>query len=77
LAGQYRIPEVCVYKTKENNRESLFFKVTIYFRNRLYRGNRVTKIDCEGLNAFESHNFPTLAEFRTKIEGIISKIIEF
>jgi lysophospholipase len=37
----------------------------------------VTKIDCEGLNAFESHNFPTLAEFRTKIQGIKSIIIEF
>ena len=46
------------------------FKVTIYFRNRLYRGNRVAKIDCEDLNAFESYNFPTLAEFRTKIQGM-------
>jgi L-asparaginase/Glu-tRNA(Gln) amidotransferase subunit D len=57
-------------KQKKIIENLFFFKVTIYFRNRLYRGNRVTKIDCEGLNAFESHNFPTLAEFRTKIQGI-------
>ena len=47
--------------------------MTIYFRNRLYRGNRVTKIDCEGLNAFESSNCPTLAEFRTNIQGNIAR----
>lgn len=44
-------------------------QITVYFRNRLYRGNRVTKIDCDGLSAFDSCNFPLLAEFRTKIQG--------
>jgi lysophospholipase len=69
LAGQYRIPEVCRLIKPANIVIFDSLQVTIYFRNRLYRGNRVTKTDCEGLNAFESHNFPTLAEFRTKIQG--------
>lgn len=60
-------------KISNDEFDDLFFfivlQVTLYFRNRLYRGNRVTKIDCEGLNAFDSYNFPVLAEFRTKIQG--------
>lgn len=71
--------QIPIFETRSDGRDNLIGslllageyripEVTIYFRNRLYRGNRVTKIDCEGLNAFESHNFPTLAEFRTKIQ---------
>ena len=37
----------------------------------------MTKIDCEGLNAFESHNFPTLAEFRTNIQGEENRLDRF
>ncbi|CAF4804328.1 unnamed protein product, partial [Rotaria sp. Silwood1] len=71
--------QIPIFETRSDGRDNLIGslliagqyhipEVTLYFRNRLYRGNRVTKIDCEGLNAFDSHNFPTLAEFRTKIQ---------
>nr|XP_056707226.1 60 kDa lysophospholipase [Euleptes europaea] len=44
IAGQFVIPEVC-----------------LYFYNKLYRGNRVTKVDAESFNAFSSPNLPPLA----------------
>ncbi|XP_028606122.2 60 kDa lysophospholipase isoform X1 [Podarcis muralis] len=44
FAGQFVIPEVC-----------------LYFHNKLYRGNRVTKVDAESFNAFSSPNLPSLA----------------
>ncbi|CAF0781673.1 unnamed protein product [Adineta ricciae] len=71
--------QIPIFETRSDGRDNLIGslllagqyripEVTVYFRNRLYRGNRVTKSDCEDLNAFESHNFPTLAEFRTKVQ---------
>jgi len=44
IAGQYVIPEVC-----------------LYFYNKLYRGNRVTKVDAGSYHAFTSPNFGPLA----------------
>ncbi|CAK6957027.1 kDa lysophospholipase [Scomber scombrus] len=44
IAGQYCIPEVC-----------------LYFYNKLYRGNRVTKVDAGSYNAYSSPNLPPLA----------------
>ncbi|XP_029350285.1 60 kDa lysophospholipase isoform X2 [Echeneis naucrates] len=44
IAGQYVIPEVC-----------------LYFYNKLYRGNRVTKVDAGSFNAFSSPNLAPLA----------------
>ncbi|UJR35195.1 hypothetical protein I4U23_027962 [Adineta vaga] len=71
--------QIPIFETRSDGRDNLIGslllagqyripEVTIYFRNRLYRGNRVTKTDCEDLNAFESYNCPTLAEFRTKVQ---------
>lgn len=37
-------------------------EVAIYFENRLMRGNRTTKFNAEGFNAFVSGNYPLLAE---------------
>jgi L-asparaginase len=37
-------------------------EVCIYFENRLYRGNRTTKLHAEDFDAFYSGNFPALAE---------------
>lgn len=37
-------------------------EVCIYFENRLYRANRTTKHHAEYFNAFNSYNYPTLAE---------------
>lgn len=36
-------------------------EVCIFFENRLMRGNRTTKINAEGFNAFRSFNYPSLA----------------
>ncbi|XP_039994041.1 60 kDa lysophospholipase isoform X2 [Xiphias gladius] len=44
IAGQFVIPEVC-----------------LYFYNKLYRGNRVTKVDAGSFNAFASPNLAPLA----------------
>ena len=36
-------------------------EVSLFFNNRLYRGNRTTKINAENFNAFRSFNYPVLA----------------
>jgi len=36
--------------------------VSIYFENKLYQGNRTTKLSAENFNAFISPNYPVLAE---------------
>ncbi|XP_070607606.1 60 kDa lysophospholipase isoform X2 [Erythrolamprus reginae] len=53
IAGQFVIPEVC-----------------LYFDNKLYRGNRVTKMDAGSFNAFSSPNLPPLAN--TDVDIIIN-----
>ena len=37
-------------------------EVCIFFENKLLRGNRTTKINSEGFNAFRSYNFHNLAD---------------
>ncbi|MGI6479328.1 MAG: asparaginase [Salinivirgaceae bacterium] len=37
-------------------------EVTVYFENKLYRGNRTTKYNAEYFNAFTSDNYPPLAK---------------
>lgn len=43
-------------------------EVGLFFNNRLYRGNRATKADADGFNAFESPNYPALVEAGIHIE---------
>ena len=43
-------------------------EVGLFFNNRLYRGNRATKADADGFNAFASPNLPPLAEAGIQIE---------
>ena len=45
----------------ENNKP-LIKEVGLYFEYKLYRGNRTTKINAEHFEAFESLNYPVLAE---------------
>jgi L-asparaginase len=45
-----------------NNGLPVVPEVCIYFDNKLMRGNRTTKISAEHFNAFDSPNFPPLAE---------------
>ncbi len=37
-------------------------EVSLFFNNRLLRGNRSRKVDADGFNAFDSPNFPSLIE---------------
>ncbi|XP_067311196.1 60 kDa lysophospholipase isoform X2 [Pseudorasbora parva] len=51
IAGQFVIPEVC-----------------LYFHHKLYRGNRVTKVDAGSFNAFTSPNLAPLANAEVDIK---------
>ncbi|XP_056101503.1 60 kDa lysophospholipase isoform X1 [Rhinichthys klamathensis goyatoka] len=51
IAGQFVIPEVC-----------------LYFHHKLYRGNRVTKVDAGSFNAFTSPNLLPLANAEVDIK---------
>ncbi|KAL2095470.1 hypothetical protein ACEWY4_010189 [Coilia grayii] len=51
IAGQFVIPEVC-----------------LYFHHKLYRGNRVTKVDAGSFNAFSSPNLAPLANAEVDIK---------
>ncbi|WP_282043867.1 asparaginase [Winogradskyella flava] len=42
--------------------EPIIREVCLYFEYKLYRGNRTTKINAEHFEAFDSPNYPTLAE---------------
>ncbi len=46
---------------KENNK-AVIQEVCLYFEYKLYRGNRTSKIHAEHFEAFESINYPPLAE---------------
>jgi L-asparaginase len=43
-------------------------EVCVFFRNKIYRGCRVTKIDASGFNAFDSPNYPSLGLSGEKIK---------
>jgi len=43
-------------------------EVTLYFNNKLMRGNRATKSDADGFDAFSSPNFPTLIDVGIEIK---------
>lgn len=45
-----------------SNSEIIIPEVCIFFGNKLYRGNRTTKINAEYFEAFYSGNFPSLAK---------------
>ena len=51
IAGNYKVPEVC-----------------LFFGNELYRGNRATKVSSDELIAFDSPNYPPLAEAGVRIK---------
>lgn len=46
----------------EKNGQPLAPEVCIFFENKLLRGNRTTKYNSEHFNAFESPNYPNLAD---------------
>ncbi|WP_425076177.1 asparaginase [Psychroserpens sp. S379A] len=46
----------------QKNKKPVIREVGLYFEYKLYRGNRTTKINAEHFEAFESLNYPHLAE---------------
>lgn len=51
--------EIAAAKTPDG--QAMVPEVCIFFENRLMRGNRTTKINAEGFNAFRSFNYHSLA----------------
>ena len=43
-------------------------EVMVLFGRNLFRGNRATKVDADGIQAFDSPNFPPLATIGTRVE---------
>jgi len=58
--------EVAVDKDSEGN--AIVPEVCIFFQNLLMRGNRTTKVNAENFSAFNSFNYPILAEAGTHIK---------
>lgn len=52
----------------KKNGKAIVPEVALYFENRLFRGNRTTKISSEHFNAFSSPNYPNLAEIGINIK---------
>lgn len=48
--------------TLQEKNQAVIQEVCLYFEYKLYRGNRTTKISAEHFHAFDSPNFPPLAE---------------
>merc|ERR1719281_1069555 len=44
-------------------------EVAIFFNDRLLRGNRAVKVDSNGLDAFDSPNFPPLATVGARVNS--------
>ncbi len=45
-------------------------EVTLFFNNRLFRGNRTTKVHADGFNAFDSPNYPPLLNAGIHIQPV-------
>ena len=58
--------EIAVDKDSEGN--AFVPEVCIFFQNLLMRGNRTTKVNADNFNAFNSLNYPVLAEAGTYIK---------
>ncbi len=56
------------------NGKPLVPEVSVYFEYKLYRGNRVTKVDAQRFNAYASYNYPVLAEAGVDIQFQFSNI---
>ncbi len=51
-------------------------EVSLFFNNKLFRGNRSRKVDADGFDAFDSPNFPPLLEAGINIRVKAGKIAE-
>ncbi|WP_275540972.1 asparaginase [Aliidiomarina sedimenti] len=51
-------------------------EVTLFFNNRLFRGNRATKSDADGFDAFSSPNCPPLVKAGIEIEVLNTELAQ-
>lgn len=56
------ISAIEIASTYDENNHAMVPEVSVFFQNRLYRGNRCTKYNADAFEAFRSPNFPPLAE---------------
>lgn len=68
------ISSIEIAAAKNEKGEPMIPEVAIYFEYRLHRGNRTTKISASHFNAFQSSNYPDLAEAGVTITFNQSKI---
>ena len=61
----------------DENGKPLVPEVALYFQNRLFRGNRTTKLSAEALNAFAAFNYAPLADVGVNIQYNSSAIANF
>lgn len=61
------ITAIEIAATKDSEGRAAVPEVSLYFQNRLFRGNRTTKQSAEELSAFASNNYPPLAEVGVSI----------
>lgn len=69
------ISAVEIAAARDDEGHALVPEVAIFFDSRLYRGNRTTKVNSEGFDAFRSANFPPLAEAGINIKYLTSGIL--
>lgn len=60
----------------KNDNTPIVPEVSIYFENKLFRGNRTNKFNAENFNAFVSGNYPALAEVGVHIRYNTSHILK-
>jgi len=61
-AKENLITSIQIASLKDKNQIPLIKEVCLYFEYKLYRGNRTTKTNSENFQAFNSSNYPCLAE---------------
>jgi len=61
-AKENLITAIQIASDYDKNNNAIIQEVGLYFENKLYRGNRTTKINSEHFEAFASLNYPALAE---------------
>ena len=74
-AKENLITSIQMASLRENNKP-VIKEVGLYFEYKLYRGNRTTKINAEHFEAFESLNYPFLAEsgvhLKVNVENLLN-----
>ncbi len=67
-ARENLINSIEIAAAKDASGESLIKEVAVYFEYKLYRGNRVFKNSSQDFNAFQSLNYPLLAESGVRLQ---------